>query len=161
MVAVESARELAWIRSRVAEPAFSLDDAAVIVTNLKGLVAHWNAGAEQLYGWTEAEALGRDILDLTPAKYTRGQAAKIMAALQAGGAWRGEILLRHRDGSAVVAFVVDIPAGDLANGQGAIIGVSTRASEAATLEAKACEIGAAFRARFAASAARGRPRKDA
>lgn len=149
MVPVESARELAWIRSRLAEPLPGAEDVAVIATNLKGLVAHWSAGAEGLYGWTAAEAFGRDILDLTPAKYTRDQSAQIISALQSGETWRGEILLRRRDGSPVVAFVLDIPVGDIANGQGAIVGVSAPACEASRIEARAPEIDAALKARFA------------
>ncbi len=39
-------------------------DTAVIATDLAGLVTAWNPGAEQLHGWTAAEAVGVPILRL-------------------------------------------------------------------------------------------------
>lgn len=151
MHGIESARELAWIRERLTAPPATGDEAAVIATSLQGLVAYWNRGAERLYGWSEEEALGRDILDLTPAKYTRGQSAQIMAALQAGETWQGEILLQRRDGAPLLAFVLDVPVGDVAAGQGAIVGVSAPAEAAAMIRGQAAQISAALRRCFAAS----------
>lgn len=149
MQTFDSSRELAWIRSRLNGPLAIGEDAAVIATSLQGLVAYWSVGAERLYGWSEHEALGRDILDLTPAKYTREQSAEIMLALQEGEAWQGEILLRRRDGSAVVAFVLDVPVGDFAAGQGAIIGISSPVEAAAMIQDQADQICAGLRGRFA------------
>ena len=40
---------------------------AVIVYDLAGQVLAWNAAAERLYGWTETEALQKNIKDLLPA----------------------------------------------------------------------------------------------
>ena len=148
METTESSRELAWIRSLLDRPLPVTPEAAVIATNLQGLVAYWNEGAERLYGWSETEALGRDILDLTPAKYTRDQSAAIMTALQAGEVWSGEILLRRRDGTPILAFVLDIPVGDFANDQGAIVGVSVQADQGPTIEGDAAGIAQALRHRF-------------
>ena len=39
--------------------------AAVIATDLRGRVTHWNEYAERLYGWSREETLGRDIRELT------------------------------------------------------------------------------------------------
>lgn len=39
----------------------SLD--AVVVVDQNGSITHWNPNAETLFGWTEAEALGRSIVD--------------------------------------------------------------------------------------------------
>ncbi|MFC3071034.1 PAS domain-containing protein [Phenylobacterium soli] len=148
MNTVESSRELAWIRERLARPLPLAEDTAVIATTLQGQVAVWNRAAERLYGWSEAEALGRDILELTPAKYTREQSAEIMQALQAGETWEGEILLRRRSGDPVVAFVLDVPVGDVAGGQGAIVGVSSPAETGAAIREQAAEISATVRRWF-------------
>jgi len=37
---------------------------AVITTNMNGKVTSWNRGAENIFGWREEEALGREIVDL-------------------------------------------------------------------------------------------------
>jgi PAS domain S-box-containing protein len=41
---------------------------AVIATDPSGVVLYWNHFAEGLYGWTAEEAVGRNILELTPAE---------------------------------------------------------------------------------------------
>ena len=117
--------------------------AAVIATNLEGRVAYWDAGAERLYGWSEAEAIGADILALTPANYTRDQSEAIMRGLRRGEPWEGEIVLRRRNGVALIAYVLDIPVGDFEQGQGAVIGVS------APTEARGLIVGQAERLRAA------------
>lgn len=37
----------------------SVTDYAIIITDPAGLIERWNIGAEQLFGWTEAEAVGQ------------------------------------------------------------------------------------------------------
>jgi two-component system CheB/CheR fusion protein len=39
---------------------------AVTVLDLKGTILSWNRGAQQMYGWTEAEALKLNIRELVP-----------------------------------------------------------------------------------------------
>ena len=38
---------------------------AVIATDLEGNVLYWNRAAEEIYGWSSEEALGRRLRDLT------------------------------------------------------------------------------------------------
>jgi PAS domain S-box-containing protein len=85
------------------------DTVAVIATQADGAILFWNRGAKRLYGWSEAEAIGRNVIALTPAVQSREQAAAILAALARGEPWDGEIVLRKRDGSPFRAFVCDIP----------------------------------------------------
>src|SRR5919206_294121 len=39
---------------------------AVIATDLGGRITYWNHFAERLYGWPATEAVGRDIIEVTP-----------------------------------------------------------------------------------------------
>ena len=51
---------------KIAEQAALLDKAhdAIVVRDLEGTILFWNKGAENLYGWTRQEALGRNIGEL-------------------------------------------------------------------------------------------------
>ncbi|NJO81396.1 MAG: PAS domain S-box protein [Blastochloris sp.] len=77
----------------------------IIATDVEGTVCYWNRFAEQLYGWSRAEALGRPILDLVAADISLPQGQAIMAQLQAGKPWAGQYVVRRRDGSLFPAFV--------------------------------------------------------
>jgi PAS domain S-box-containing protein len=101
------------------------DSSAVIGTDENGTVLYWSPGAEALYGWTEAEALGRSVVDVTPAMMSRRSAEHIMHELLAGKSWSGDFTVRHRDGSAITVQVVDEPV--LLEGKVVgIVGISSR-----------------------------------
>ena len=51
---------------------------AVAVHDLQGRILAWNPGAERMYGWTEAEALGMNVRDLIP----KGQEEKALAKVR-------------------------------------------------------------------------------
>nr|MBA3241567.1 PAS domain S-box protein [Acidobacteriota bacterium] len=50
---------------------------AVIATDIEGKITYWNQFAGTLYGWPAAEAVGRNIMEVTPAETTYEQAAEI------------------------------------------------------------------------------------
>jgi diguanylate cyclase (GGDEF)-like protein/PAS domain S-box-containing protein len=93
---------------------------AVIATDLRGVIIYWNRFAELLFGWSDEEAKGRDILDLLSDEATRSEAAQIIARLQGGERWAGEFLMRRRDGTTFPAHMTDSPVRDE---HGALIGV--------------------------------------
>lgn len=82
---------------------------AVIATDPGGSVVYWSAGAVRVYGWSEEEALGRNILDLTPTETSREAAAEIMQRLSRGQSWDGEFVVRDRAGRSFVCHVTDVP----------------------------------------------------
>jgi PAS domain S-box-containing protein len=92
---------------------------AVVATDADGIVRHWNARAETLYGWSREEAIGSQINDLTCPAESRRAAEDVMEAIRAGETWQGSFRVRRKDGSVFTAFVKDSPIIE----QGRVIGV--------------------------------------
>ncbi|HEX5814982.1 MAG TPA: PAS domain S-box protein [Methylomirabilota bacterium] len=69
-------------RARLAAIVESSDDAIVSKT-LDGVITSWNPGAERMFGWTAAEAVGRHITLIIP-KERHGEEADVLAALRRG-----------------------------------------------------------------------------
>jgi PAS domain S-box-containing protein len=69
-------------RLRLATIVESSDD-AIISKNLDGVMTSWNAAAQQIFGFTEAEAVGRPITILTPPEL-QDEEKKILQRLRAG-----------------------------------------------------------------------------
>jgi PAS domain S-box-containing protein len=114
-------------RTGLADLHASLLDAveqAVIATDLNGDVIYWNHFSEKLYGWSADEAIGRNILDVTPAVEMREAAAELMEKLGKGESWSGEFTVRHRDGRWFPAYVTDSPLRDAEGNIVGIVGVS-------------------------------------
>lgn len=97
---------------------------AVIATDINGFVIYWNKAAEKIYGYTDEEAIGNNIVDLTPARQSKEQAIEIMKALSKGDLWSGEFLVRRKDGTEFPAFVTDSPIHDEHGNLSGIIGIS-------------------------------------
>lgn len=117
-------RDITHLKSAQEEIAFqarllSAVEQGVIATDLKGKIIYWNHFAERLYGWTTAEAIGANIVDLTPANASKEQAAEILAQLKRGESWTGEMILRRRDGTEFPAMITDSP---ILNDDGELIG---------------------------------------
>ena len=93
---------------------------AVIGTDASGIVKFWNHAATELYGWTTEEAVGRNILELTPSDMSRDQANEILRAVTGGDQWEGEFEVQRKNGEKFIAHVTDTPISDAS---GALIGV--------------------------------------
>jgi len=63
---------------------------AIAVQDLEGRILAWNPGAERMYGWSEAEALTMNILDLIP----EGRRQDALAVFRQQG--RAEVLEPYR-----------------------------------------------------------------
>jgi PAS domain S-box-containing protein len=102
---------------------------AVIATNLDGTILYWNPFAEHLYGWTEAEVIGRNIIDVIPTEGALEEAIAIMERLRAGESWSGDFYVRHRSGRSMPIHLTDSPMRDERNELIGIIGISTDITE--------------------------------
>jgi PAS domain S-box-containing protein len=69
-------------RHRLATIVESSDD-AIISKNLDGVIVSWNGGAQRVYGYTEAEAVGKPIMILVP-RDLAGEEDKILERLRTG-----------------------------------------------------------------------------
>jgi len=104
-------------------------NSAVIATDIEGRVTYWNQATEELYGWSASEAIGNNILSLTPTEQTQEQAIGIMEQLGKGRHWSGEFRVRRKDGSDFPAFVVNSPVVNAVGKLSGIVGISTDISE--------------------------------
>jgi diguanylate cyclase (GGDEF)-like protein/PAS domain S-box-containing protein len=107
---------------------------SVIATDLEGKVLYWNRAAEEIYGWSSEEALGRSLRDLTVSEESLEKAEEVESVLRAGRAWSGETLLRRKDGSYVPVLGTATPLFDDRGSLVGMIGVSTDISERKALE---------------------------
>jgi PAS domain S-box-containing protein len=113
---------------------------AIIATDLDGKITYWNRFAETLYGWTSSEALGRDIVDITPPGAGQELASEIFGRLAEGESWSGEFLVQRKDGTTFPAFVIDGPIYDNAGNVIGIIGVSTDLTDRIQAEQQRLEL---------------------
>jgi PAS domain S-box-containing protein len=79
----------------------TLDLAAAMARDVDGTIRFWSKGCELLFGWTAAEAMGRNAHLLLGTVFPV-PLAEIEAALLRDGDWRGELRHRRRDGEEVV-----------------------------------------------------------
>ncbi len=113
---------------------------AVVATDLNGSVTYWNNAAEKIYGWTEEEAIGNNIIELTPVSFPKKKGNEIMEYLKRGDSWSGEILAKKKDGSIFPAFLTDSPIRNQQGEMTGIIGVSTDISERKRTEQELLEM---------------------
>ena len=74
---------------------------AILIRNSASRVIFWNKGAEELYGWSSQEALGRLTHSLLKTRFPISL-ADVDAHLERDGRWEGELTHTCRDGSQVV-----------------------------------------------------------
>ncbi|MFN2441646.1 MAG: PAS domain S-box protein [Thermoanaerobaculia bacterium] len=131
MVSLRDVRAQAASREKLEMQALLLDwvGEAVIATDRHGLVTFWNRAAETTYGWTAEEAMGQQVLELTPAETSKQQAAEILESLGTSDRWSGRFQVRRRDGSPFWATVTDAVIRDERGEITSFVGVSRDATD--------------------------------
>ena len=102
---------------------------AAIATDLDGIVKYWNKAAETIYGWKTEEAIGSDIMRLTPTDTNKKEAEQIMEVLKKGQTWQGEFQVQKKDGIIFPVRITNSPIYDEDNLLSGIIGISTDITE--------------------------------
>src|SRR5271157_5752473 len=74
----------------------------VFVMDMDGVIKYWNRAAEERYGWTADQAVGRVVHDLLKTVFP-APLDKIKAEVTRAGRWEGELLQTKKDGSQLVA----------------------------------------------------------
>jgi PAS domain S-box-containing protein len=85
------------VQEEIRQQARLLDLVPAIVRDLQGRVVLWTRGAEELYGYSRREALGRISHDLLKTEFPE-PLADIQGRLESEGAWEGELDHTGRDG---------------------------------------------------------------
>lgn len=86
---------------------------AIVVAKADGTISLWNPGAERLFGFTEAEAVGQSLDLIVPDKHRERHWAGYREVMRTGQTQYGEQVLRvpalRKDGSRLsIAFTVGL-----------------------------------------------------
>ncbi len=106
---------------------------AIVVRDLDDRIVGWNRGAEQIYGWPAAEAMGRPAEDVLGAD----RVSEAREALKLSGHWEGEVRRPTRDGREVVVEVRATVLRDAAGHAKGVLGIHTDVTERRALEQQA------------------------
>jgi diguanylate cyclase (GGDEF)-like protein/PAS domain S-box-containing protein len=112
---------------------------AVIAVDLDGLVAYWNRGAEQLFGWSAEEVMGQPVLATIESQLSPDDAAALLQRWRNGQHDGGDFLAHRKDGSTFWARATDSPmrdnSGTIAGTLGMVSDVTDRLAAEASLRA--------------------------
>lgn len=78
-----------------------LSQDAILVRTIDGENLLWNQGAERVYGWTKAEALGKNAYELLETSFSP-PLGEILEKLERTGHWEGELQKKRRDGQSLI-----------------------------------------------------------
>ena len=96
---------------------------SVIALDMEGRVLYWNRAAEEMYGWSAGEAMGRKLREMVVPEDLYAQAEEIETHVRAGGSWTGEFVVRRRDGNTFPVEGTDTPVFGEDGGLIGVIGV--------------------------------------
>ncbi|HEU5349453.1 MAG TPA: PAS domain S-box protein, partial [Ktedonobacterales bacterium] len=120
-------------RLRLQTDLINLAHDAILVRDSASRVLVWNKGAEELYGWTAQEALGRVTHSLFKTRFPVSQAT-IQAQLDRFGAWEGELVHTRPDGRIVTVESRQVLVRDAAGQPSAILEINRDITERRRLE---------------------------
>ncbi len=92
-------------QEKIQEQAALLDEAqdAIWVIDPHDQISYWNKGAENLYGWSAAEAIGKNPVELLHKEIMTPQLQDAIKAVNERGEWRGEMQEITKEGKTVIS----------------------------------------------------------
>jgi PAS domain S-box-containing protein len=78
---------------------------AIITRGMDRRIISWNKGAEKLFGYTKAAAVGKLVTELKYMTLTQEDVAEVERQVTSTGSWEGEMNYFHRDGSSFFGAV--------------------------------------------------------
>ncbi|XP_059632809.1 uncharacterized protein LOC132275359 [Cornus florida] len=82
---------------------------SVHIFDLNGRIIYWNRTAEHLYGYSAAEALGRDAVELLTDARDFSMANNIVHRVTAGESWTGQFPVKNKRGDRFVVIATNSP----------------------------------------------------
>ncbi len=82
---------------------------AIIATDDQLRITAWNRAAEELYGWTATEVLGRPVIEVTQSELTHEQRNPILEKIAKENFTAAEVIHRHKDGHTIHVEARSIP----------------------------------------------------
>ena len=99
VIAIQSQSAAATLRERAS--LLDLTHDTIFSRDMNDIITYWNRGAEELYGWSGAEAAGKLVQKLLETTFP-APLDEIKAELLRTGHWEGELVHKKRDGSPVI-----------------------------------------------------------
>jgi PAS domain S-box-containing protein len=108
---------------------------SIIVRDLDGRIGFWNRGAEETYGWSKEEALGRLTHSLLATEFPM-PVEQIEADVLRQGVWEGELVHRRRDSSRITVATRQVLKRDASGAPSAILEINNDITERKRAEDK-------------------------
>src|SRR5438093_110442 len=86
----------------VLESIIELAHDAILVRDPASIIVFWNRGAEELYGWTAQEAIGKVTHNLLQTHFPVSPREALDSLLATGEQWEGELVNTRKDGTQVI-----------------------------------------------------------
>ncbi|XP_039067157.1 uncharacterized protein LOC120213084 isoform X1 [Hibiscus syriacus] len=111
---------------------------SVHIFDLSGHIIYWNELAEKLYGYSEAEALGQDAIELLVDHRDFAIAHNIVLRVMMGESWTGQFPFKNKMGESLSANVTKAPFydGDNDVDDGSLVGIICVSSGSRPLQEK-------------------------
>jgi PAS domain S-box-containing protein len=96
---------------------------AIIVRDPEGRILQWNEGAQEMYGWSAAEAIGNITHTFLQTRFPVSR-EDMEASLEVSGRWDGEVEHRRRDGESITVESRLVPVRDTSGATVAVLEIN-------------------------------------